>query len=323
MPKYEIPENPFDPSLLDALFRVDEALSRLDERARLSPLRAPWAHRLLYRNACAAIHTQHCLVHLEDLVLLDGHAFFGAMYADLSCGLGILKFWQTALQDDAAGLLRAPMPGETARPLSSELAGDPASVRERPELFWDPDWDDAGRLAKWRRVWHGSDRLPPLLAAAIAWDAWHSLCPEQQGRWRSTLLAALVLRARAKTRHLLLPIDTGQRLAHTTWNGSDSFVQRMMMFLELVACAVKSAGNELDGLIGAKERMSLRARDVQKNSRLPDLIDLLIARPLVSIPLACKELGISKQALRVLLTKLGSAPREITDRSRYRCWTVP
>ena len=48
-PVYDIPEIPFDDTLLDAFLRVDEALSKLDERARLSPLRETWAQRLLYR----------------------------------------------------------------------------------------------------------------------------------------------------------------------------------------------------------------------------------------------------------------------------------
>ena len=41
------------------------------------------------------------------------------------------------------------------------------------------------------------------------------------------------------------------------------------------------------------------------------------------MPLASKELGVSKQALRLMIQRLGSTPREITERSRYRCWTMP
>ena len=69
--------------------------------------------------------------------------------------------------------------------------------------------------------------------------------------------------------------------------------------------------------------MILKLKNVRKSSHLGDLIDLLIAKPLVSIPLACKELRISKQALRLLIPRLGSTPREITERNRCRCWTVP
>ena len=251
-----------------------------------------------------------------------GNAFSGAMYADLSCGLSILKFWQRGLQEDPLMLLRAPMPGEMPRPLSCEVAGDPLGTRDVPEFFYDPDWDEAGRLEQWRRVWQETSRLPPLLACAIAWDAWHVLAPEQQGTWRAPLLAALVLRARAKTRNLLLPIDTGQWLLHKGWRSSDGYAQRVQAFFDCVAAAIKHAGSELSGLENAKERMSLKLKCVRKNSRLADLIDLMIAKPLVSIPLACKELHISKQALRLLIPRLGSTPREITERSRYRCWTV-
>ncbi len=322
-PTYDVPEKPLDDALLDSFLRVDEALSKQDERARSSPLREAWANRLLYRNACAAMHSQNSLVYLEDLVLLDGHAFAGSMYPDLSCGLSILKLWQRGLQEDPLMLLRAPMPGELPRPLLSELVGDPMGARDRPEFFYDPDWDEAGRIERWRRVWQDTSRLPPLLAAAIAWDAWHSFAPEQQGAWRAPLLAALVLRARGKTRNLLLPIDAGQRLMRKRWTPRDSFAQRIQMLFDIVAAAVKHAGAELDGLESAKERMVLKLKGVRKNSRLADLIDLMIAKPLVSIPMACKELRISKQALRLLIPRLGSTPREITERSRYRCWTVP
>lgn len=320
---YDMPGNPYEQGILDGLFRADEALSKIVERARLSDLGAAWAHRLLYRNACAAMQAQQCLIYLEDLVLLDGHAFAGVMSPELSCGLGLFKFWETAMQVDAASLLRADMPGETPRLLASAVAGDGRGAAERPDFFWDPDWDQAGRIQRWREVWRATDQLHPLLAAGIVWDAWHTLQPEQQGTWRSTLLAALVLRARAKTRHLLLPLDTGQKISKKSWSGRLSFAERMAIFLDIAECAIKSAGSELDALIGAKERMLLRVRDARKNSRVRDLIDLMMARPLVSIPLAVKELGLSKQALRLMIGRLGSTAREITDRRRYRYWTVP
>jgi Protein of unknown function (DUF1612)/HTH DNA binding domain len=269
------------------------------------------------------MHSQNCLVYLEDLVLLDGHAFDGAMYPDLSCGLSILKLWQRGLQEQPLTLLRAPMPGEMPRALSSEVIGDPMSVKDQPDFFYDPDWNEVERLHRWRRVWQDTHRLPPLLASAIAWDAWHTLSPEQQGAWRAPLLAALVLRARAKTRQLLLPIDTGQWLLRKRWSATAPYPQRILMFLDIVAAAVKHAGSELDGLESARERMRLKLTSVRTNSRLADIIDLLIAKPLVSIPLACKELRISKQALRLLIPRLSSTPREITERNRYRCWTVP
>jgi len=322
LPDYQIPEIPLQPSILDAFLRADEALARLDERAKLSPLQAAWSNRLLYRNACAAMHTLNCVVYLDDLVLFDGHAFSGAMYPDLSAALGILKLWQGGLHEDAAMLLRSPMPGELPRPLASQIAADPEVKRDVPDYFWDRDWDEQGRLQRWHRVMQEAAQRPPLLAAAITWDAWHMLAPEQQGTWRSTLLAAIVLRARGKTLNLLLPIDIGQRLSRGRWDLRHDYVQRMTVFFEMVTCAVQAASKELIGLTSANERMRLRIKDASKNSRLPALADLMLAKPIVSIPLASRELRISKQALRVMIPRLGSAPREITERARYRCWTV-
>lgn len=318
-PVYEILENPLEGEVLAAFLRADEALSRLDERLTLSELASPLASRLLYRNACGVMHDEGCLVHLEDLVLLDGHAFSGAMYADLSAGLGILKLWQGCLRGDAGLLLQAPMPGEADR---LDVDGDAAGSEERPELFWDRDWDQPGRLQDWQRVRQATTALPALLAAAIAWDAWHVLQPEQQGCWRSTLVAALVLRARGKTRKFLLPLASGQRRLGKRWMANQPPSQRLVLFLEIVDAAVKITADELAGLKGAQERMRLKVTGAQKNSHLAALAELLIAKPLVSIPMATKALRVSKQAVRLMLSKLGSTPREITGRSRFRCWTV-
>jgi hypothetical protein len=319
---YETPEKPLGDVDLDALLRVDEALSRLDERARLSPLRQPWSDRLLYRNACAAMDAQGCLVRLEDLVLLDGHAFTGCQSPELSAGLGILRFWQRGLREPAMALLNAAMPSEAPRLQAGEVTGDHMGAPDRPDYFYDPNRNEAGRIDRWRRVWRDTNALPPLLAAAIAWDAWHTLLPEQQGPWRAPLLASLILRTRGKARNLLLPLDTGQRIVGRRWNARDAFGQRVAAFLDIAAAAVKHAGNELSQLELAKERMTLKLNGVRNSSRMADLIDLLIAKPIVSIPLASKELRISKQAVRLLIPRLGSTPREISERRRYRYWTV-
>lgn len=322
LPEYCIPENPLDPAIFTALLAADESVSRLDERARWSVLQGAWNERLLYRNACAAMHAQNCLVYLEELVLLDGFAFSGPMYPELSAALGILKLWQKALHGNAAALLSAPMPGEEARALEWEMTPDDPAARERPELFYDAAWNGAGRLQRWRVVWRATIDLPPLLAAAIVWDAWNALSPEQQGPWRASLLAALVLRARGKTTHVLLPLDSGQKLVGKCWSGIVSQHVRLQTFFEIVAASAKLAATELSGLESAKERMCLGLKAVRKHSHLAGLIDLMIAKPLISIPMACKALGISKQALRTLIPKLGSTPREISERRRYRYWTV-
>ena len=325
MPSYAVPDFYQDATGLDRFLQVDERLTRLDERAlffqSMSGLSVPWGERLLYRNACAVLHGQGGLVHLEDLVLLDGYAFSGAMYPDLSSALGILSLWKGALRGDARALLNATMPGEAARPLALEGSGPEGF--ERPDAFYDPDWNQVGRIEAWRHACHIAAKLPPLLAAFVAWDAWHTFIPEQQGPWRASLLASLTLAARGRTRGWLVPFDTGQWSLRKSWRASTAPTHRIMMYLDIAEAAVQHASKELAGLSAAKERMLLRIKDARKNSRLADLVDLLIARPLVSIPMACKTLRISKQAVAKMLTQLGSTPREISGRRRYRYWTVP
>jgi len=41
------------------------------------------------------------------------------------------------------------------------------------------------------------------------------------------------------------------------------------------------------------------------------------------VPLAARHLGCSAQAIEKMLPLLGSLPREVTDRARFRAWTVP
>ena len=53
------------------LTRAEDALARLDERLRTSPVRDGWIARTHFADAAAALWLEGELVHLEDLVLHD------------------------------------------------------------------------------------------------------------------------------------------------------------------------------------------------------------------------------------------------------------
>lgn len=316
--QFPIDDFPWNGPLGHRFFVVHERIVRLDERARNSPLQGPWSERLLYGNATAAMYGQGCLVDLEDLVLLDGFSFSGVMTNDLSSAWHLLRVWKKALKADAVELLKASMPGEAASVQPSASRGPV----DGPEYFYDPDWDEAGRLEAWRKSFRSGADLPPLLAAATAWDAWHTLQPEQSGTWRSTLLASLVLKVRGTTRQLLLPLDTGHRAAKHPWRASDDVWVRLERFLDLAEAAVERARKELDKLVLAEKLLRSNLKGLRKCSALPRLVDLLLARPLVSMPMAVKELGLSRQAVRAMWPKLGSTAREVSGRQRYRVWSI-
>ena len=168
----------------------------------------------------------------------------------------------------------------------------------RPGLLYDADWDEPGRLAAWRDAIDESKRLPPVLAAALAWDAWLVLEPEQRGAWRAPLIAALLLKARSKTTSLLLPIATGQRAAKYRRHPAHKTGERLAGFLQWTIAAAARAGKELDALVLAEALLQPKLARKRRNSRLGALVSLLLSRPLVSAPMAARALGVSPQAVQ-------------------------
>ncbi|MCW2286841.1 hypothetical protein M2323_004656 [Rhodoblastus acidophilus] len=60
-------------ALAGPLARAEDALARLDERLRASPIRHGWIERTHFADACASLWIEGELAHLEDLVLHDAH----------------------------------------------------------------------------------------------------------------------------------------------------------------------------------------------------------------------------------------------------------
>jgi hypothetical protein len=59
------------------------------------------------------------------------------------------------------------------------------------------------------------------------------------------------------------------------------------------------------------------------NSKLPELVDLFLLRPLVTVPLGAKLLKVTPKAVDLMLVQLGGAlPRELNGRTRYRAWGI-
>jgi hypothetical protein len=73
-------------------------------------------------------------------------------------------------------------------------------------------------------------------------------------------------------------------------------------------------------LMLARGQLLARISPRRKTSHLAALIDLVLARSLVSTTLIADELAISTRAAQNLITELGL--RELTGRGRYRAWAV-
>jgi hypothetical protein len=80
---------------------------------------------------------------------------------------------------------------------------------------------------------------------------------------------------------------------------------------------------DLDRPILARELMQRVTKGCRSNSKLPELVELFLSRPLVTVPLGAKLLKVTPKAVDLMLAQLGRArPRELTGRSRYRAWGI-
>jgi hypothetical protein len=300
-------------ALLEPLLSAQEAIARLDERARRSPHRDAWMQRLLFHEACACQLFEGDLVHLEDLVLLDGHAYSGAPSMALSSTLEILKTWRAGETGDTGGLLSAARPGLAgAAPLAE--AGQ-ARDEHAPVC-------DRRHLEAWRRVQLETRGLPPLVAAAIAGDAWLSLLPESRAGWRATLLAALTLKARGLTANLLLPFDLGWRSSKYRRQPEQELTARIAGFLGWAEAAAALSQKELDSLVLAEKLLGGSLKGRRSSSRMPELARLLLERPFVSVSLAAGALRVSRQAAHNMLKEIGAPVQRLTDRERCNVWST-
>jgi hypothetical protein len=220
--------------------------------------------------------------------------------------------------DDAFSAELADIDALIAR--SSRILADAGPVREKSPLVYDPAWGETDRLAAWRHALADTRALPPVLAAAIAYDAWTALEPHQHRAWLGPLLAADLLRARAKARHHLPALASAlRRVPRDRWLSRDPS-SRWLVFLDAVTTGAEQGMKDQDRWMLAREAMLLKVRGRRGSSSLPRLVDLVLARPLVSATIIADELGVTPRAAQTLVAELGL--REMTGRERYRAWGI-
>jgi hypothetical protein len=185
-------------------------------------------------------------------------------------------------------------------------------------LIRDLDWDEDQRLADWLAVVDQVKNMPAVLAAAIAWEAWDTIEPLQHQHWLGTLLVAALLRQTGKVGSHLFCLNAGLRVVPRERRKSPIRTIRLLAVLDAIAEAASAGLKELDRLALAKSQMERRLRNRRKSSSLPALIELVLARPVVSAGLIAAELKISQRAALGLVAEL--AIREVTGRGRYRAW---
>lgn len=95
---------------------------------------------------------------------------------------------------------------------------------------------------------------------------------------------------------------------------------RLVAELEAIAAAADEGLKQHDRWLLARLALLRKLDGRRSTSRLPELIEYVISRPLVSAGMIAKELDITPRAAQNLVAELGL--REATGRGRYRAWGV-
>jgi hypothetical protein len=190
----------------------------------------------------------------------------------------------------------------------------------RPSLVYDLEWDEEARLAEWQGVIIQTRSLPAVLRAAILLEAWSDIDVLQRAAWLGPLLVAALLRQEGIAAHHLAALHLGSKQIPRERRRARDRTQRLVALLDAIHEAANLGLKEHDRLMLARGRMERRLGERRTSSRLPDLIELALSRPLVSSGMVQQALKVSRQGALNLVAELGL--REITGRGRFRAWGV-
>lgn len=323
------------------LARAEDSVSRLDARAQTCPFAAGWAARVDFAEAAAWGWVSGEIVDMEDLVLHDAEmdarlpdqalrATYGLVRARRKARSGGLELqsgpgaaWLAGHRDAPPVLAPSALDlkrdaREEDRDLIDELVhavraltrGETAEPLEAIE-----EW-----LAWTRRL---PERAPALLRAAVALEGWRLVNPLPRQAYIGGVMVAQALRSGGRTRACLLGFETPRRTQFQPPRGFMApALVRFTYWLKIIALGAEASLSEMKRLELARQVVLRQISGRRAGDRSAELLELLLARPLVSAPMVAEHLGVAGHSARRLLAGMGSSLMEVSGRARYRAWRL-
>ncbi|WP_455275049.1 RHE_PE00001 family protein [Rhizobium herbae] len=196
-----------------------------------------------------------------------------------------------------------------------------ASRPEKDPMIYDLDWDEDVRLDEWRGVLRQAENLPAVLQAIVILDAWNELSVLQHAPRLGRLFSVVILRQTGVTTGAhLAAINTGLKTIPVDRRRHRDRETRLLAIAHGFLAAAEIGLKEHDRLTLAKTMMDRKLEGRRTSSKLPELVELVMAKPLVSAGMVAKTLEVTPQAARRIVGELGL--REMTGRGRFRAWGV-
>lgn len=146
-------------------------------------------------------------------------------------------------------------------------------------------------------------------------EAWIAIEPMQHAPGLERLLAAALLRGRGKTgAHLACLAEGARTIPRERRRARDATVR--LAQLDAIAAAARLGLEQHDRWLLARALLLRKLDGRPSTSRLPELIEYVLTRPIVSAGMIAKDLKITPRAAQNLVAELGL--REATGRG-----TVP
>ncbi|WP_165224131.1 RHE_PE00001 family protein [Affinirhizobium pseudoryzae] len=228
------------------------------------------------------------------------------------------------LQDDPLAKELAAMDALLARSETVMAAARQHGRRydeEKASLVYDPEWDEEQRMDEWLAVVNGVEDYPPVLQAILLLDAWNEIGVLQHAPWLGRLLFGACLRqCGVTTGSHLTTFNLGLKAVAVERRRHRQRDVRLMAMLQGLILTGEQGLKDHDRLLLARELMERRLVGRRTTSRLPELVDLVMARPLVSTGMVAETLNVTPRAALRIVEELGL--RELTGRGRYRAWGV-